>query len=98
MDPGKEGTSSMEIHGSQPEEGVQKVKTARKKVTIQKYLFLFSCNLYNFRRKMADEEKEVVKLKDRERKADKWLGEISETEKEYMRILEKHRKRAVYYL
>ena len=47
---------------------------------------------------MADAEKEVVKLKDRERKADKWLGEISETEKEYMRILEKHRKRAVYYL
>jgi excinuclease UvrABC helicase subunit UvrB len=36
---------------------------------------------------MADAEKEVVKSKDRERKADKWLGEISDTEKEYIRIL-----------
>ena len=44
---------------------------------------------------MADAEKEVVKLKDRERKADKWLDEISETEKEYIRILDKHRKKAV---
>ena len=44
---------------------------------------------------MAVAEKQVVKLKDRERKTDKWLGEISETEKEYIRILDKHRKRAL---
>lgn len=44
---------------------------------------------------MTDAEKEIVKIKDRGRKTDKWLDETSETEKEYIRILDKHRKRAL---